>query len=148
MNKSFHGIASLGLAGIAMAVAAVSLFRISWIWGAVYLAVCAAGCAAILHAYCAKCPCRARCGHVFPWQVARFFKNRPSGPYSAFELIVTGAALLLLIGFPQIWLWRHFAAFILFWALTAVAVMQVRFVVCRACDNGYCPANKKKQINP
>ena len=46
-----------------------------------------------------------------------------------------------MIGLPQPWLWRYGWLFAAYWVLTAVALVQIRAVVCRACENYYCPAN-------
>lgn len=138
MTKQFHGVTSLGFAAAAVVVAAVALFRTAWMLGVVYLAICAAASGAIVYAYCAKCPCKARCGHVFPGKAAMIFDRQP-GPYTATELTVLLLALLALIGLPQFWLWRYTGLFVAHWLLNVVALVQVRAVVCRSCDNVYCP---------
>jgi hypothetical protein len=46
-----------------------------------------------------------------------------------------------LIGYPQAWLWRHTTALIAFWGLMALAVVDIRVKVCKACDNKHCPGN-------
>lgn len=106
-----------------------------------YVAIALVSTLAILYAWCAKCPCRSHCGHVLPGKIAAIFKSRPSGPYAPLEFAIAGLALLLLLGLPQIWLWQNMGLFIAFWAMFAVAVTQIRLIVCRACDNTYCPAN-------
>jgi hypothetical protein len=93
--------------------------------------------------FCAKCSCRTLCGHVIPGKVAMVFIHRTPGPYTTVEIIVTGIALLLLIGLPQIWLWQYTGLFITFWVLIGIAVIQIRTVICRGCDNTYCPARSR-----
>jgi hypothetical protein len=143
MSIQLHGITSLGLVLAAIVLAAVVMFQVSWALGVVYLLICAVALLAILYGYCAKCPCRIHCGHVFPGKAAMIFKNRPPGPYTTVELAITCLALLLLMGLPQAWLWRYIEPFIAFWVMTAIAVIQIRTIVCRACDNIHCPVKSR-----
>lgn len=136
-----HGLMSLALVGIAVALGAFALFRESAALGVVYLAICAGGSTAIIVAYCAKCPCKAHCGHVLPGTAAMRFNRRP-GPYTPSEYATLGIALALIIGLPQIWLWQSMGLFVVFWALTGIGLVQIRAFVCRACDNVYCPLNR------
>ncbi len=138
MTNRFHGVTSLGFVAIAVAIAAVPMFQASLTLGAVYLAICALGSGAIIYTYCAKCPCKAHCAHVLPGKAAMAFDRQP-GPYTATEMTVMILALLTLVGFPQFWLWQYRGLFIAYWLLFAIALVQVRAVVCRNCDNVYCP---------
>ena len=131
MTKQFHGITSLGLIGVGTVIAAVAMFKASWVLGVVYLGVCLMASLTIPRVYCAKCPCKAHCAHVFPGKAAMAFHREP-GSYTATELAILVVALLALIGFPQLWLWRYPGWFLVYWALTGVALLQVRLVVCRA----------------
>jgi hypothetical protein len=138
MSKRFHGLTSLGWVAIATVIASVAMFRTSSALGIVYLALCAAAPGVIIYAFCAKCPCKAHCAHFFPGRAAMAIDRQP-GPYTRAELIVLALALLALIGLPQIWLWRYSGLFVAYWVLNAVAVVQIRRFVCRACDNLFCP---------
>lgn len=138
-TRTFHGITSIGLVIVAVVVAAVGVFDRSWVWGFVYLAGCVVAPAVIVYAFCAKCPCRTRCAHVLFGKLAVAFTDRRPGPYSGIELAVVGTALVWLLGFPQVWLWRNRALFLAFWALNALAVAQIRVAVCPACENAHCP---------
>jgi len=140
MGTQLHGISSLGLMLAAIVLAAVVMFQISCSLGTVYCLVSAAALLAILYAYCAKCPSGMDCGHFFPGRVAKVFKRQASGPYTAVELAVTGFSLLLLIGLPQVWLWRHTGPFVAFWVMIGTALIQIRTTVCRRCNNIHCPA--------
>jgi hypothetical protein len=138
MIKQLHGVASIGFAAVAIAIAAAVMFRTSWVLGVVYLAICAVSSGGIVYAYCAKCPCKTHCAHVLPGKAAMAFDREP-GPYTGAELMTIVALGLLLIGLPQFWLWRYTGLFIAHWLLIVVALVQVRAVVCRSCDNVYCP---------
>jgi hypothetical protein len=119
------------------------MFESSAWMGIGYLLICGISPLTILYAFCAKCPCQAHCGHVFPGRVAKVFKQRPAGPYTTGEVTMTGLVLLLLMGLPQFWLWQSPWLLAAFWGLYAIAVVQIRTVVCRACDNVYCPAKSR-----
>lgn len=139
MSKQFHGVTSLGLVAAATIIAAVAMLKVSWLLGVAYLVVAGLASSVVVYAFCAKCPAKACCGHVFPGKVAMAIDREP-GPYTRVELIVLGLALLGLIGLPQLWLWRYVGLFIAYWVLNVVALTQIRIVVCRTCDNRYCPA--------
>lgn len=141
MTNKFHGITSIGLVAVAVVIAALTMFRTSLVLGIVYLAVCIAAPCAILYAYCAKCPCKAHCGHVFLGKIAMAFDRKPE-PYTTTEMTVLALAFLLLLGLPQFWLWRYIELFIAFWVLNTIAFVQIRIVVCRACENVYCPLKR------
>jgi hypothetical protein len=138
MTKRFHGITSIVLVAVAILIAAIAVFRASWVMGVVYLAICAVAPAIIIYAYCAKCACKEHCAHVFLGKAAMAFDRQP-GPYTATEIAALILALGLLLGLPQFWLWRYTELFVAFWVLNAIAVIQIRVVVCPACDNTHCP---------
>ena len=52
--------------------------------------MCAVGCGSIIYAYCAKCPCRANCGHVVPGKIAIALTHRDTSPYTLLEIGVVG----------------------------------------------------------
>ena len=139
MSARFHGVVSIALVGIAILVAAATAFQASPLLGVVYLAGCAVAPLGIVYAFCAKCPCRTRCGHVVFGKLAVALTSRRPGPYTPAEIAVVGLGLLWLLGLPQAWLWRTPVWFAAFWVLHAVAVVEIRFAVCPVCDNLGCP---------
>ncbi|MBN1563464.1 MAG: hypothetical protein JXA10_06485 [Anaerolineae bacterium] len=136
-----HGVTSLLSVGIAVGLAAGVMFSEATALGAAYLVLGAGSMVAIVYAYCAKCPCKAHCGHIIPGIIATRIHRTP-GPYTSAEYSVLGITLALIIGLPQIWLWQHTGLFVAFWVLTGIGLVQIRAFVCRACHNGYCPLNQ------
>ena len=124
---------------VAAVLAGVAAFLTSWGFGLAYLAICVMAPAGIVVAYCAKCACQSHCAHLFPGRLAMRLPERRPGPYTPAELGTVGLALLLLLGLPQVWLWRYPLLFVVFWVLNAVALIQIRIVVCRTCENLFCP---------
>jgi len=138
MSSRVHGVLSTVLIGMAVAVAAAVLFGIAPGLGAGYLALSVAGMLCIVYAFCAKCPCKVRCGHVLPGLIARLFPRQP-GPYAGWEIALMIVGLVLIVGLPLFWLWQNVVALIVFVVLSALAVWDITRFVCRACDNVYCP---------
>jgi len=138
MSREFYGVSSLALIGVATVLAAIAMFHASWGLGALYVVICVAAPYALVRAFCAKCTCKAHCGHVFPGRAAQRVA-RPPAPYTPTELAILGAAMVALIGLPQVWLWQLPGLFAAYWVLTAVALVEIRLVMCRRCDNVFCP---------
>ena len=141
--RRVHGITSLGFVIGAAGVALWGAFASSHLLGAAYAVAVAASFVALLAAFCAGCPCRKRCGHLFPGPVAAaLFPKRTPRPYKRLELIVTCCAIFLLLGAPLGWLWREVPMLAIYVGLLLVATVQIRGSVCRGCGNTFCPAHK------
>lgn len=145
MSSRVHGILSLVLVGVAVAVAAVVLFRQSPGWGVGYLALSAVGGGGMIYAFCAKCPCRVRCGHVLPGLITRLFPRQP-GPYARWEIAVVVVSGVVLMGLPLFWLWRVPAALAAFVLLSGVGIWDILTFVCKACNNTYCPIGRQGKV--
>jgi hypothetical protein len=146
MSTRFHGVVSVTLVAIAIIIAVLMLAQIAWGWVVGYILLCAAGGGAILYAYCAKCPCKACCAHVLPGKIAGRFPRAP-GPYSGVEVAAVIVAGLLILGLPQLWIWRNVAAGVIFWVLSAIAVTQILAFICGACPNTHCPVGQMRTAN-
>jgi hypothetical protein len=145
MNRTqLGGVISLGLCGVAAGLAAIAMFATSIVLGVVYLALCLIVPQMVLRGFCAKCPNRADCGHVFPGHAALRFA-RDAGPYAFLDLAGVAVMAVVLFGLPQVWLWRYPVVFGAFWALLIVAGIMIRGAMCPVCQNIYCPGNPKFQ---
>jgi hypothetical protein len=143
-RQRWHGVVSLGLVGVSVGIALVVIARAAWVWAALYGAVGVASGGAIIYAYCAKCPCKGRCGHVLPGLAAQRFKRR-AGPYTTLDYTIVILGLIGLIALPQIWLWHDLVLFGVFWLVTGIALADILRVVCRACHNTYCPLQQMRR---
>lgn len=142
MNQSrFHGITSLILMGIAVALGAVSIFRASPWLALGYGILGAIASFGVVFAYCAKCPARENCAHILPGRAARLFR-RKEAPYAPWEYAAVAAGLAVILIGPQPFLLRDPPFLAAFWALCTLAVIQIRAKVCRACANENCPLRK------
>lgn len=144
-THQIHGVMSLGLTAIAGLLAAIALFMTSAGLGVAYLLGCTVAGIGVLYGYCAKCPCKGNCGHVFPGMLAQMF-NRVPAPYSPLEFGIVGIFVLLFIGFPQLWLWHYPKLFVGFWGLSIIGGAQILTFVCRACNNTQCPMNRHREV--
>ncbi len=116
----------------------LAISRESFLLAAVYCLVLVLALVAVLLAFCSKCTCKNRCGHVIPGKIARFI-HRQAGPYSAFELAIVAVAFLLIVGLPQFFLWGRSFLLIGFWVLVAIALLEIRLAICTRCENRNCP---------
>jgi hypothetical protein len=136
-NSKFHGITSLILISIATLIGLIAMTLSWWVLGLIYLLVVIIVPQVLLRTYCAKCPCKAHCGHVFPGKAAMAFEK--DGPYTITDFLILGVSILLLIGLPQFWLWQILPLFGIYWVLTGIGLIQILLAMCPSCDNVYCP---------
>jgi len=141
INRDLYGVTSLIFILTAILLADLDLFENKSVWGIVYALVILTSSFLIIYVFCAKCPCKNECRHIIPGRLARAFKSKTSGPYSKIENAIVVILLLLLIGFPQIWLWNSTDLFFAFWILIIIGLIQIRTVVCKGCKNSFCPIN-------
>jgi hypothetical protein len=135
--QKFNGITSLIFTAIAALIALVVMSLNSWVWGVIFLAVMIIVPQVLLRTYCAKCPCKAHCGHVLPGKAAMAFEK--DGPYTATDFLIMGVSISLLIGLPQFWLWQYPILFAIYWVLSGIAFFQIFLTMCPNCNNVYCP---------
>jgi len=136
----FHGIASLLLILIATATGFIVISSTSPSLAGIYAAITLLSSGCIIYSYCLKCTCReTACGHVLPGKLTAFFPDRKSGAYTPLDFIATGVAIILIISFPQYWLWKYKPLFAVFWILIVVALADILLCVCRRCQNENCP---------
>lgn len=140
MKRTFHGVFSLLLLVLAVALAMAALWRHSPGLGLFYLALCSLSSVGILFAYCGKCSVRLdNCSHVLPGKLTNWLPQRKQGPYSARDIGGTLLCLAAITLFPQYWLLQDRGALVLFWLLAIVALAEILMFVCRQCKNTGCP---------
>jgi len=146
MTQTFHGVFSLLLFSLAIVVALISLSNQSFWLALLYLVIIGLSSCGILYAYCAKCSVRLdNCSHVIPGSLTRYFPIRKQGPYTFLDYAGTILCLLVLVLFPQYWLFTDLAALLLFWLLVVIATADILVYVCRQCENMRCLMCQKLQ---
>jgi hypothetical protein len=149
MVRKFHGVFSLLLILAAVVIGAGYLLGNFTGWGLVYVGIIVLANPLVLYSYCAKCPGREdACSHVIPGKLTRLLPTRRQAPYTFWDYFATALALAVLLGFPQIWLWRSTGLWVLFWILTTVGLVEILFFVCRTCRNANCPNCSLNWVKP
>lgn len=143
INRDLYGITSLIFILTALIVADIDLLEEHMVAGIFYSIIIIVATGLLLFTFCMKCPCKNHCGHLIPGRIAMHFKTRKTGPYTNTDNIIVSLSLLSLIVFPQLWLWENRGLFLIFWIILIIGIIQIRSVVCRSCENVYCPLNAK-----
>ncbi len=138
MSYRVHGVVSLLVIFGALILGLVVISWESSTLAGLYGGLLLVSSLLIIFSFCTSCRCgQDSCGHVFPGMIAKIFPGR-EGPYTALDFIATGTAILVMVGFPQYWLWEHTAPFIIFWILVLISVIDIRRFVCVSCENSQC----------
>jgi hypothetical protein len=143
-----HGVSSILLFAVAVAVADTVLFRISLGLGLSYVGVAVAGLLGIVTSFCTQCCCKHQCSHVALGWIAQWLPARPVGKYQRRDLIGVIASFAAIAIFPQFWLWTQPLMGVLFWALTAAIVLEIARGVCPSCRNVLCPFHSQASSVP
>jgi hypothetical protein len=144
--KNFHGITSMLLFIASTEIAGYALFNYSALLGSAYILILILGFSFISLTYCIKCPIRAKCNHIIPGLVSKLRKYN-STDYTRRDIITTLITLLVIIGFPQYWMFKSFSLFIVFWIVISITLVEIFFFVCSKCSNKKCALCRADQIH-
>ena len=137
--KKFNGITSLLFFGISLLIGLYILWINSINMTTIYIMIMIAAAVLVPYVYCTKCPCRqTNCAHVLPGLITRFMPNRESESYTIFDWAVVLILLGLLMLLPQFWLYENIVLFSIFWIMSITALLQIRFFICKTCENKKC----------
>ncbi|NPD46127.1 MULTISPECIES: hypothetical protein [unclassified Lentimicrobium] len=131
-----HGSISMLLFFACIGIADYALFNYSKILGLIYLMIVIVGFSFIALTYCTKCPIRERCNHLILGFVSKL-REYNYNSYTNLDIISTLFAVLV-IAFPQYWMFESFYLFLIFWILMLIAGVEIFFVVCSKCGNKKC----------
>jgi hypothetical protein len=143
-----HGVSSIVLFGVAVAVADSVLLQISLGLGWIYIGVAVAGLLGIVTSFCTKCCCKHQCSHVVLGWIAKWLPARPVGKYERRDLLGVIVSFAAIAIFPQFWLWTQPLMGMVFWVLTGVIIWEIARGVCPSCRNVLCPFHPKLQPVP
>lgn len=145
MKGTFHGITSIILVFISFIIGVYAIFLQSTTFAIIYGAAILIGSLIIIQVFCTKCPCKeTNCAHFFPGLVAKLLPKREEGNYKKREIVMVVLIVIVLLAFPQKWLYQKGDLIILFWLLMITGFYQIVRFVCRNCENKFCPGNTKK----
>jgi membrane protein YdbS with pleckstrin-like domain len=140
ITRTHHGILSLLMLLMAIVIGALSVFKSSVVLTVAYLGASMILFMVVIYSYCSKCPCRLHsCAHILPGKLTTFLPSRKVGQYTALDFLGVTIPLVIIFAFPQLWLIKNLFLLIVFWALVIVALVEIRFSVCKGCGNNYCP---------
>jgi hypothetical protein len=145
MKNRIHGLVSILLAIFALVLGLYSVISQSLVYGLMYAAVMTVSPFIIGYAFCSKCPCKVdSCGHVFVGKITKYVPERKQGSYTMIDYIAVCIPVLVLIAFPQMWLWDNKILFGIFWVCFMAAGIDVIFFVCTRCGNKECAMCRNK----
>ena len=136
----------LGFYGFLL-VAIAAIFRASPMWAIIYLAF--SGAAALLVVYnllCVYCPYPyeyATCLFFPHFIVSKVAKRRP-GSMGRIDTIGVSVATIVLLAYPQYWLYRDVRFAVAFWALALPTLVAIPIRYCRRCRHRACTFNRVK----
>lgn len=140
MNYRFHGVFSLFLFSAAIVTGFLAIMNDSLTAGLIYAALAALSVVIILYAYCAKCEIKKdACRHMIPGKIATMMPHREADRYTVLDYCGVAIPLVIIFGFPQIWLAAHGTLILIFWLLVVLGLVEILIFVCRGCDNRKCP---------
>ena len=145
MKNRIHGLISILLVISAFLIGMYAVISQSLVYGLVYVCVIAASPFIIGYAFCSKCPCRLdSCGHIFVGKITKYVPDRTQSEYTIADYIAVFVPMLILIAFPQLWLWDNKILLGIFWMFFLVAAIEINFFVCTRCGNKACALCKNK----
>lgn len=136
----------LGFYGFLL-VATAAIFRASPTWAIIYLAF--GGAAALLVVYnllCVYCPYPyeyASC-LFFPHPLLSKVAKRRHGRMGASAKAGTMLITIVLLAFPQYWLFQDARFALAFWALALPTLLAIPLYYCRRCRHRTCAFNRAK----
>lgn len=138
--RKVHGIVSLTVLMIPFAAGLYAVITASLNAGLLYAALLLVLPMIIIYSFCAKCSCKSDgCGHVLPGKIAALMPDRRGKKYSGLDMAGVIIPFLVLVIFPQPWLYGNTLLPIIFWVVLAVSLAYIRLYVCIGCENTECP---------
>lgn len=94
----------------------------------------------IIYSFCTKCSCKSEgCGHVMPGKIAGLMPDKSGQKYTGCDMAGVIIPFLILVIFPQPWLYTNTLLPIIFWVVLAASLAYIRLYVCIGCENTECP---------
>ena len=148
MNNKFHGVFSLILIFFSIVIGLLFILNKSLPMGLLYIVIIFVSPVIIVYSFCSKCICRLdSCGHIFPGKLSKLLPSRKQNDYTMLDILGAAVLLIVLIIFPQVWLWENKIVLIIFWLFLFIALVEIMLFVCRNCNNEKCPGYIKKKID-
>ena len=138
--RKVHGIISLTMLMVSFIVGLYAVITASLNAGILYAVLLLLLPMIVIYSFCAKCSCKSEgCGHVLPGKIAGFMPDRRGQKYSGRDMAGVIIPFLILVVFPQPWLYANIVLPVIFWIVLAVSLAYIRLYVCIGCENTECP---------
>jgi hypothetical protein len=134
----------------ALTMGAVAVFMESIGFGFIYVVVVIIGTILITRVFfCAYCPYpnRHETCLFFPYDIVRQKNPHAHKKTNIFDRLGTAVTLVIFIGFPQFWLWKHPVLLTFFWILTITIATNTHRHYCTRCRYLHCPLNRTVSEN-
>ena len=146
MKVNIHGIISIAIFFLGIIFSITAIYNESEIITIVYVALLLISFPVIIYSYCTKCAGRFNCAHVILGKLAQLMPKRKAGAYTPADYAGVLIPVIIIIAFPQLWLWKIKWMFVFFWLFTFIAVWEISRFVCTNCKNDRCVLCKNKRF--
>lgn len=149
MLKINHGYVSIIWFFGALVLNMISIIKSSVIIGVCYGVYIVLYFFLVAFLFCRTCPHALddTCKHYFIGRLTKFMPQAKSDKTRTLSSIFVLILSLILIGFPQVYLFKHILLLISSWVLILIAVIEIATKVCKECKNHNCPNCKYKEMN-
>lgn len=147
MNSSkikYHGITSILLIVVSFSIGCVELYRHSLLLLFTELAFTVFALVFIGKGYCAKCECRENCNHILFGKVSLLLSKYNEGPYTITDWVTVSLPIIVVIAFPQFWLYKNQTMMILYWIFFSIGAIDAVIFGCAKCMNKRCAMCRNK----
>lgn len=136
MSYRFYGLLSVLFLVIAMGISIVSVLIVSSFVGILYLVLL---CLFLIpYCFCGKIYIRKRCSRGVR---RKFIHSSPASrctKRNSRDYIITVVVCLVVAAFPQYYLFKIIPAFLLYWLLIGIAIVEFYVAVCKKSKNKGC----------
>lgn len=143
LKKPLVGLLALVPFFSAIILVLIYLFKISILLTVIYFLTVSISIALLVFSYCAKCPCRIKhCTHWILGPLTKYFPKRKISPYNFFDYFGLAAAFLIIILFPQKYIYKNIFLLVTFWILIGITFYLILKHSCKICLNKFCGIKK------
>lgn len=148
-KEVLSGIISLLFLLCSLVIAAVNLLINDYFFYLImYIVFIMVGFWGILFFYCRKCKHikSHTCRHWLPGFLINKWFKKSAQSCSSFDIIIVLTALLFILGFHPIWLYKNILLLFLFWINIISACVIISAFVCKGCYNTNCTFYNNKNF--
>ena len=142
--KNSAGIISIFLLIVAIIISQIVVIMNDLYTGLFYFVISTTGCIIIVYSYCTKCPKKKECPQIIPGLITNYMPEREVEKYSLQDYLGLISSILIILIYPQMFLFKYPLIFTIFWILVLTATIQIYLCLCPKCKNINCFLCKSK----